>query len=416
MTMGKFISNLFLGVLAVGLSIFTASRTLDLLTWALPAGQTIYTWLGLAAFEGGMYFWAFFFISGAKGTPQRSISLLMAVFSVIAVCVATVVDLSLGASESGKLPALSASVQQSMIIFVGVVIALNVAAFLACHLMAPEKLREIKSGQAEDRIFAEGLRAIEALAPSMAAEAAPHLAADWANRTWQQIVPGVPRRTEYLGPASAAVPALPAGAPEQLPALPPIPDREPQPRPFCVACGRQTQAGSWYQVGSQGSVFYCWDCRPKRKKAGFLSKAKDFLGLGGEQVEVTLAHTGEIAASEKTSNQIYREEQRAARKSLPGNQVAAARRARRAARMRGVVTVSNYQATETAKGKRKETIPTPDLEARETPQEHRTCSECGAALDLKNAKQLTCSDACRARRSRRLALEREAQGKKAEGK
>lgn len=419
MTMGKFISNLFLGVLAVGLSIFTASRTLDLLTWALPAGQTIYTWLGLAAFEGGMYFWAFFFISGAKGTPQRSISLLMAVFSVIAVCVATVVDLSLGASESGKLPALSASVQQSMIIFVGVVIALNVAAFLACHLMAPEKLREIKSGQAEDRIFAEGLRAIEALAPSIAADAAPHLAADWANRTWQQIVPGVPRRMEYLGPASASVPALPAGAPEQLPALPPIPDREPQPeqddRVRCSKCGRWVRSdfGSWRQVSGGDPVFSCLDCTPvaRGKKPGFMAKAKSFLGLGGEQKQesVTLAHTGEIAASEKTSNQIYREEQRAARKSLPGNQVAAARRARRAARMRGVVTVSNYQATETAKGKRKEAIPAPEQEAREVPQEHRTCSECGAALDLKNAKQLTCSDACRARRSRRLALEREAQ-------
>src|SRR5579885_2502571 len=89
MTMGKFISNLFLGALAIGLSLFTASRTLDLLGWALPAGQVIYQWLGLAAFEGGMYFWSFYFISGAKGTPQRSISLCMAVFSVIAVCVAT---------------------------------------------------------------------------------------------------------------------------------------------------------------------------------------------------------------------------------------------------------------------------------------------------------------------------------------
>src|SRR5690242_16505352 len=78
--MGKFISNLFLGALAIGLSIFTGSRTLDLLAWALPANQVIYQWLGLAAFEGGMYFWSFYFVYGAKGTPQRSISVVMAVF------------------------------------------------------------------------------------------------------------------------------------------------------------------------------------------------------------------------------------------------------------------------------------------------------------------------------------------------
>jgi hypothetical protein len=370
--MGKFISNLFLGVLAVGLSIFTASRTLDLLTWALPAGQTIYTWLGLAAFEGGMYFWAFFFISGAKGTPQRSISLLMAVFSVIAVCVATVVDLSLGASEAGKLPALSPSVQQSMIIFVGIVIALNVAAFLACHLMAPEKLREIKSGQAEDRIFAEGLRAIEALAPTMAAEAAPHLAADWATRTWQQIVPGVPRRTEYLGPAPAAVPALPAGSPEPLPLQSPTRPAPAQPAPV---------------VPSQAPA------KP-RKLLGFIPLG----GGSGESAPATLAQTGTVEAPAPAPAPVVvpASAPAPARRPVPvpASQVAAARRARRAARFH------RSQATAAAPAPAAEPIPAPD--------EHRTCSECGAVLDLKNAKQLTCSPACRTARARRLAAERQA--------
>jgi hypothetical protein len=368
MTMGKFISNFFLGVLAVGLSIFTASRTLDLLTWALPAGQQIYTWLGLAAFEGGMYFWAFFFISGAKGTPQRSISIIMAVFSVIAVCVATVADLTLGASESGKLPALPPSMQQTMIVFVGVVIALNVAAFLACHLMSPEKLREIKSGQAEDLIYHEGLRAIEALAPSIAADAAPHLAADWSNQVWKRIVPGVPRRTEYL-PAPAAAPALPAPAPalpvQTLPASAP--------------------ASAAPVVSSQPPA-----------KSGLLSKAKGFLGRGtGKPEAAAFEQTGTIQASEKTSNQLYREEMRARRAAAPASQVAAMRRARRAARF--------HQAPATA------AAPAPEQEAAASLVEKRTCSECPTVFEVqRNAKKLTCSDACRAKRARRLATERQA--------
>lgn len=325
MTMGKFISNLFLGALAIGLSLFTASRTLDLLGWALPAGQVIYQWLGLAAFEGGMYFWSFYFISGAKGTPQRSISLCMAVFSVIAVCVATIADLSLGASESGKIAPLSPSMQQAMIVFVGVVIALNVAAFLACHLLSPEKLREIKSGQAEDLIYSEGLRAIEAVAPSMAADAAPLLAADWSNRVWQKIVPGVPRTTQYLGPVGAPVPALPAGAPEprplQAPTRPaPVPAPAPAPAPVPAAP----------VVDSQPPA------KP-RKLLGFIP-----LGGSGQPAPVTLSQTGSIPAQAAPAPaapapapapaQAAPAPQRV-RRPAPRPDVAAARRARRAARI-----------------------------------------------------------------------------------
>lgn len=219
--MGKFISNLFLGALALGLSIFTGSRTLDLLAWALPAGQIVYQWLGLAAFELGMYFWSFYFINGAKGTPQRSISVIMAVFSIVAVAIATVADLSLDAGQSGKVAPLSPSMQQAMIIFLGVTISLNVAAFLACKLLSIDNLRSIKEGQAEDLIYDQGLRAVSALAPSIAADAAPHLAADWSNRVWQKIVPGVQRQTQFLGPAPSQAQALPAPAP--VPAAAPAP-------------------------------------------------------------------------------------------------------------------------------------------------------------------------------------------------
>jgi hypothetical protein len=334
--MGKFISNLFLGALALLLSIFTASRTLDLLAWALPTGQVIYQWLGLAAYEGGMYFWSFYFVSGAKGVQQRSIALIMAVFSVLAVCIATIVDLSLGASEAGKIAPLDPGMQQAMIVFVGVTIALNVAAFLACKLMSPEKLREIKSGQAEDLIYAEGLRAIEAIAPGIAADAAPYLAAEWSERTWQRIVPGVQRSTQYLGPVGSPVPALPAGAPESRPEQSPT-----RPAPAAPVV-----------VPSQA---------PAKKRRNPLA----FLGLGGksEPEQVSLAQTGSIPAQPaapapaapapaRTVNPAIAadaarrserdwayvnggaaRERAAAARPAPSSSVAASRRARRAARL-----------------------------------------------------------------------------------
>lgn len=213
--MGKFISGLFLGALALGLSIFTGSRTLDLLAWALPATQQIYQWLGLCAFEGGMLFWSYYFIMGAKGTPQRSISICMAVFSIVAVSVCTIAALSLDASQKGGIAKLSPDAAQAIIIFVGVVIVVNVAAYLCCHLFSVENLRRMKEQEAEDKIYEAGLRAISGLAPAIAADAAPHLATEWANRTWQRIVPGVAHQTYYL-PNQQQTPAIAAPAPVTL--------------------------------------------------------------------------------------------------------------------------------------------------------------------------------------------------------
>jgi hypothetical protein len=372
--MAKFISNLFLGALALLLSIFTASRTLDLLAWALPAGQVIYQWLGLAAYEGGMYFWSFYFVSGAKGVQQRSIALIMAVFSVLAVCIATIVDLSLGAAEAGKIAPLSPGMQQAMIVFVGVTVALNVAAFLACKLMSPEKLREIASGQAEDLIYAEGLRAISSIAPEMAAEAAPHLAAEWSNRTWQKIVPGVKRTTYVLPPASSAPAALPAGnvqPPDYISNTLPDPARVPAPSSVPASAPK------------------------KRGFLGFLAGKKAapapvFTGRADQAQELENAVNAELAPA--TLSQEAPAPARPARRPAPApaSSVAASRRARRAAR---------FQSKPAA-------APEPAAPA---PDEHRMCSECGAVLDLKNAKQLTCSPACRKARARRLASRKKAE-------
>lgn len=199
--MGKTVSNILLGALAIALMVFTGSRTLDLLAWALPVNQQIYQWLGLCAFEGGMLFWSFYFIKGAKGAPQRSVSAMMACFSIIAVSIATVGDLNLDAAQQGKIAQLPPTAGQALVIFLGVVIVVNVAAYMACHLLSVENMRQMKEQDAEDKIYDAGLRAITALAPSIASDAAPHVAEAWANRTWQRVVPGVPHQTRYIGPA-----------------------------------------------------------------------------------------------------------------------------------------------------------------------------------------------------------------------
>lgn len=211
--MGKFVSGLFLGALALALMVYTGSRTLDLMGWMLPANQQIYQYLALAAFDGGMVFWAWYFIAGAKGTYQRGISLVMACFDIIAVAVCTVADGTLNAAQKGEIAQIGHDQAQAIVIFVNAVIVISVAAFLACKMLSVENLRKIKEQDAEDQIYNAGLKAISALAPSIASDAAPYLAEEWANRTWQRIVPGVRHETRYIGQSSPQRAPLPAAQP-----------------------------------------------------------------------------------------------------------------------------------------------------------------------------------------------------------
>jgi len=190
---GKFISNLFLGAMAIGLTIFTATRTLDLLSQWLPVNQQIMQWLGLVAFEGGFYFWAFFFAMGAKGDAQRGIALVMTVICFIGISVATIMDLVLVGADSGKLPAISPNMKFTVVVFVGVIIVLNVAAFMAAKLCDVDRLKLAAEQSAEDMIHSAGLRAIHKIGPQIATAAAPQIAEEWAQATWQKILPGAAR-------------------------------------------------------------------------------------------------------------------------------------------------------------------------------------------------------------------------------
>src|SRR5215472_9499752 len=85
---------------------FTGSRTLDLLQTLLPAGQGIFAWLGLVAFDGGLVGWELFFAYGARGAHQCAISLLMVVISLVAIGISTIADLYLSAAARGIVDAM----------------------------------------------------------------------------------------------------------------------------------------------------------------------------------------------------------------------------------------------------------------------------------------------------------------------
>jgi hypothetical protein len=114
----------------------------------------------------------------------------MIIVDFLGIAIATVADLVLTGAKDGKLPAINGDMQQAIVVFIGIIIVLNVAAFMAAKLISPAKLREWAVQDAEDVIYSEEQKAIKSLAPSVAGSMAPIRAQQWANQTWDRLLPG----------------------------------------------------------------------------------------------------------------------------------------------------------------------------------------------------------------------------------
>jgi hypothetical protein len=172
--MSKAFTYIVVAIMALVLLIFTASRTLDLLQTFLPAGQSAFAYLGLVAFDGGLLGWSFFFAHGARGHWQRAVALIMVIVSLVAVGVSSIADLYLGAANKGLLASLGQQQRVAILLAVGGVIFLNIAAFFLVHITDPERLREMAKENTKDIIHAETLRQMNAAAAPLAARIAPH--------------------------------------------------------------------------------------------------------------------------------------------------------------------------------------------------------------------------------------------------
>jgi hypothetical protein len=198
--MAKRIASILLLVLGGALLLYTASRTLDLLQATLPEGQKDLAFLALAAFDGGLVLWALYFLKGASGGWQRGIAALMILVSLVGVVVAFGADTLMGASASG-LATMDKSVTTTAVLATIAIIALNIAAVTACHVMSPENQRAMAEEEAHGKIVDAAIKQIASNAESLASELAPMLGDSWVRDMRARYLQGVD------------VPALPAARP-----------------------------------------------------------------------------------------------------------------------------------------------------------------------------------------------------------
>ncbi len=202
--MAKSLTFILVALMALALMLFTASRTLDLLQLLLPANQSVFAYLGLVAFDGGLFGWSLWFAYGARGQYQRAIALLMVIVSLVAIGITTIGDLVISAAAKGLVNALSEQQRLAILLGVGAIVFLNVAAFFLTHITEPERLRAMATENAKDMIHAETLRQIHQAAPIVASQVAPNLTRQWVVETVQQLLPGTTWQGEHQPPAIAA--------------------------------------------------------------------------------------------------------------------------------------------------------------------------------------------------------------------
>ncbi len=149
--MFKKLSTLLLTIVGLALLVFTGGRTLDLFQLILPDSQAVAGYFALVAFDGGLFFWAMYFIHGAEGSWQRGIAVLLTLIDFVAIAISFTADMVLEASYKGLIKA-PANITMSVIIALAGVICLNVGGVVLAHLTDPKTLQEMRDKNTHDRI------------------------------------------------------------------------------------------------------------------------------------------------------------------------------------------------------------------------------------------------------------------------
>ena len=177
--MNKAIAMIITLFVGGALMIYSASRTLALLQMTLPTGQGDMAFLALAAFDGGLVAWVLTFMFGASGAYQRGIALLMIIICLAGVIVGFGADSILGALNGGivNAGAVDSSFGLTVVLATVAIIAANIAAVTAFHVLSPENRRRMQEETFSDHIEAAAFQKSNEAIPMLAAQLAEQLTA-----------------------------------------------------------------------------------------------------------------------------------------------------------------------------------------------------------------------------------------------
>ena len=173
------LGNLLATILGAALLVYSMTRSLDFISLTLPADKQILAWFGLAALDGGVVAWLLAFLHGSGSSWQRAIAFLMVVIDFLGAVAMFTLDTLYNAGSSGLIAGLTPEMIRSAILALSMVIAMNIAATIAHHMLDPDALRRQAEEEARAQIEDQALTLIRQNAPQLASQVAPQVANAW---------------------------------------------------------------------------------------------------------------------------------------------------------------------------------------------------------------------------------------------
>jgi hypothetical protein len=183
----KGISYVLFYVIAASLLVYAASRSLDFIMSTLPGNQQVIGFLGLAATSGGMIAWLMLFMHHADGIGQKITSGLMVFIDMAGEIGLFTMDTLFRSGQSGMITSLTKDEIQTVIIGLSLLIAINIVATVAYHLLDNTNLRNMREGLVRNQLEAKALDEIEKRGEQLAHELAPKLAEQWVKEFEQRF-------------------------------------------------------------------------------------------------------------------------------------------------------------------------------------------------------------------------------------
>lgn len=112
----------------------------------------------------------------------------MVILSLLAVGVSSIADMYISSAARGLVTNMPATARLAVLLFVGLVVFANVAAFFLVHITEPSQIKAMAQESARDIIEATTLKEIQKAAPAVAARIAPQLAEGWVQSMFQEYL------------------------------------------------------------------------------------------------------------------------------------------------------------------------------------------------------------------------------------
>lgn len=175
--MGKKFGNVWVTIIGLILLVYTASRSYEFLAMTFPPDKAVLAFAGLIALDGGIIAWLRTYQSTGIGLAQRAIAASMILIDFVGSALTFIADTLYNTGKVGMTFELASQDMWTIILVVSLIIAANVGASVAFHMLDPESQKKRALSDARAEVDEEAIRLVKNGTAEMAAKIAPQMAA-----------------------------------------------------------------------------------------------------------------------------------------------------------------------------------------------------------------------------------------------